>query len=199
MKRIGLTGGIATGKSTVAKFFSELGFFVIDADELAKKVVEKGTYGWKKVVETFGKEVLFPDGSINRRKLASIVFSNHNAKRRLEEIIHPLVKKEIEKIIKAFERGHPCDPVIIEVPLLYETEMHKKMDKTIVVYAPKNLQIERMMKRDKITYKEAEMRLKSQMDIEEKRRLADFVIDNSHSLEYTREQVKKLAEELKRL
>jgi len=127
------------------------------------------------------------------------VFSNHNAKRRLEEIIHPLVKKEIEKIIKAFEREHPCDPVIIEVPLLYETEMHKKMDKTIVVYAPKNLQIERMMKRDKITYKEAEMRLKSQMDIEEKRRLADFVIDNSHSLEYTREQVKKLAEELKRL
>ena len=199
LKRIGLTGGIATGKSTVAKIFSELGFFVINADELARKVVEKGTYGWKKVVETFGREILLPNGSIDRKKLGNIVFSNLEAKKKLERIIHPLVIDEMEKILKVFEKEHPCEPIIIEIPLLFEVGLHKKMDKTIVVYAPKNVQIERMMKRDGLTYQEAEMRLKNQMDIEEKRKLADYVVDNSSSLEYTKTQVEKLARELRKL
>ena len=185
-KIVYLTGGIATGKSTVAKFFKELGADVIDADEIAHKVIEKGTQAYSKIVKEFGKDILTPSGAIDRRKLGALVFKDKEKLRKLESIVHPeVLKKMADEIARS-----KSDIVIVEIPLIFE----KKMDlhPVVVVYAPREVQKSRLMRRDGLTEEEAEVRLSSQIDIDEKRKLADFVIDNSSDLTKTKEETKRL-------
>jgi len=196
-KVIGLTGSIATGKSTVSEIFKKYGIPVIDADKIARDVVKKGSYGLKKIVEEFGKDYLNADGSLNRRKLGDLIFSDKNAKKKLEEIIHPLVRKREAEMIKEIREKDKDIPIIVDVPLLIETGSYKYYDKIIVVYVPEDIQIERLIKRDNLSYEEALKRVKSQLSIEEKVKYADYVIDNSRSIEETEKQVIKILEKLK--
>jgi len=188
--KIGLTGGIATGKSSVLKIFEEEGIRTINVDEIARQITRKEEEGYRRVVEAFGKEILRENGEIDRKKLGKLVFSDEKKRKELEKILHPLIVERMRKLLEEFEREHPCEPVVIEVPLLFEVELDREMDITVVVYAPQEIQIERLMMRDGLTKEEAVKRLKSQIPIEEKRKLADVVIDNSKSPEETRKQVK---------
>lgn len=195
----GLTGGIASGKSTVARFFGKLGARVIDADELARKVVEPGTSGWHKVIETFGEAYITPHGELDRKRLAQLVFQDPQAKKRLEAVIHPRVLALREKITREILREDPQALIIFDVPLLIEAGLHRKVDRVIVVWIPRENQIQRLIERDKLTRQEAEKRLKSQMPLDEKLPFAHYVVDNSGSLEATEKQVKKICRELKTL
>lgn len=195
----GLTGGIASGKSTVARFFGKLGARVIDADELARKVVEPGTPGWREVIEAFGEEYVTPTGELDRKKLARLVFHDPKAKKRLESIIHPRVLALREEITREILREDPQALIIFDVPLLVEAGLHKKVDRVIVVWVPREIQIKRLVERDNLTRREAEKRLANQMPLDEKLPFAHYVVDNSGSLEATEEQVKKIYRELKAL
>ena len=189
--KIGLTGGIATGKSTVANIFKRFGIPVINSDEAAREVVVPGTEGYKKVVEAFGKEILLPNGEINRKKLAEIIFSNPEKKKKLEEILHPLIDKDIQQKLQVIEeQGQKL--VVLEVPLLFEKGWDKRMHYTVTVTAPLELQIERLTQRDKIDRKEALKRIKNQMPLEEKIKRSHFVIDNSQGPKELEEQVKRI-------
>jgi dephospho-CoA kinase len=184
--RVGLTGGIATGKSTVAVIFGQAGAKIIDADQIARNVVQKGLPAWQKVVAHFGPRVLMLDGQINRATLADVVFNDPIQKRYLNAIVHPYVHREIEELTQQFRKTKVHDVVVLDVPLLYEVGMDKDLDKVIVVYVPEEVQLDRLMKRDELSEQSARVRIQSQMPIEEKRRRADIVIDNSGSLETTR-------------
>jgi len=196
---VGLTGGIASGKSTVARFFSKLGAWVIDADELARKVVEPGTPGWREVIETFGEDYITPQGELDRKRLARLVFHDPKAKKRLESIIHPRVLALREKITRDILRKDPQALIIFDVPLLIEAGLHKRVDRVVVVWVPREIQIQRLIERDKLTRQEAEKRLENQMPLDEKLPFAHYVVDNSGSKEATEEQVKKIYEELRTL
>ncbi len=196
---VGLTGGIASGKSTVACFFGKLGCRVIDADELARKVVEPGTSGWHRIIETFGKEYLTSHGELDRRRLARLVFQDPKAKERLEAIVHPRVLSLRREITREILREDPKAIIIFDVPLLIEAGLQGSMDKVIVVWVPRETQIQRLIERDKLTRQEAEERLKNQMPLYEKLPFAHYVVDNSGLLEEAEEQVEKIYRELKTL
>ena len=190
MDVIGLTGGIASGKSTVAAMLRELGATVIDADEASRAVVEPGTPGLKAVVEAFGPDVL--DGErLDRWKLGSIIFADEAARRRLEAITHPLIRVWMaERQREAEERGE--ERVVLDIPLLYENGLDRGLEAVIVVYAPTEVEMERLMARNRLDRKEAARRLGTQMPIEEKKALAAYVIDNSGNREQTLEQVRRV-------
>ncbi|WP_461829828.1 dephospho-CoA kinase [Aquifex sp.] len=193
MKKVGLTGNIGCGKSTVARMFRELGAFVVDADKLIHSFYKKGHPVYKKVLEAFGEEILDKEGNVDRKKLAEIVFSDKEKLRKLEEITHRALYEELEKI----ERSLPPDALfIVEASLLVEKRSYKRFDKLVVVYAPYEVCKERALKRG-LSPEDFERRWRLQMPIEEKVKFADYVIDNSGSLEKTYEQVKKVYEELK--
>ncbi|WP_067932148.1 dephospho-CoA kinase [Alicyclobacillus kakegawensis] len=194
---VGLTGGIATGKSTVSNMLRELGAYVVDADVWARRVVEPGTDGWREVVEAFGPDVLRPDGSLNRAALAAIVFHDQEARRRLNAITHPRVRRGMRSESDAYLAEHPGHPVIWDVPLLFEGETRRMVQRTVVVYADEATQLARLMARNGYSQAEAEARIRAQMPIEEKRRLADYVIDNTGTLEHTREQVERVWKSLR--
>lgn len=181
-----LTGGIATGKTTVAKMFEELGAKVIDADEIAHNVIRKGEKAYYKIVEVFGTDILDSSGEIDRRKLGKIVFEDKEKLTIIESIIHPEV---LSKMVEEISRCH-SNFIVVEIPLIYEKKI--KVHPVIVVYASRNIQRERLRRRDNLPDEEIEARLNSQIDIEEKKRLADFVIDNSGDIQKTREQVEKI-------
>jgi dephospho-CoA kinase len=185
-----LTGGIATGKSTVAKIFSELGAYVIDADKIAHKVIMKGTRAYNKIVEIFGKDILDETGEIDRKKLGKIVFKDKNLLAKLEEITHPEVLSYMSQELADLK----SDIVIIEIPLIFEKKL--ELHPNVLVYAPRHIQKKRLIERDNISEEEAEMRISAQMDIEEKKKLADYVIDNSGSIEETKRQVKEILERI---
>src|SRR5919201_300264 len=194
MEVIGLTGGIASGKSTVASMLRELGATVIDADEAARAVVEPGTPGLRTVVEAFGPEVLDGD-RLDRARLGQLVFRDQAARRKLEAITHPLVRAWMaERQREAAERGEAR--VVLDIPLLFENGLDAAMKAVIVVYAPEELQVERLVDRNGLAEDEARRRLAAQLPIEEKRARATYVIDNSGSLEDTRAQTEKLWREL---
>ena len=193
----GLTGSIACGKTTVANFFKKYGAFVIDLDDIAKEVVKPGKVGLKSIINEFGKEYLNEFGELDRKKLADLIFKNHEAKEKLEKILHPLIFQQEKKIIYNFLNENPNSLIISDAALMIETGSYKRYNKLIVVYVPEKIQIERLIKRDGISYEEAVHRIKSQMPIEEKIKYADFIIDNSKSLDYTEQQVKKILMELK--
>jgi dephospho-CoA kinase len=185
---VGLTGGIASGKSTVTRFFAEIGARTIDLDALSRIVVESGRPARQEIVEHFGQKVLKPDGSLDRQKLGEIVFQDERSRRILEAIVHPRVLEEQERAVRVIRARDPRAVVVCDVPLLIEIGLHKKVDGVILVYIPESLQIQRLVERDGLTLDAAEKRLRSQMPIDRKRSYADFVIDNSGDLTDTRRQ-----------
>lgn len=193
----GLTGGIATGKSTVSAIFRKLGACIIDADKVAREVVEKGTPAWKEIKEFFGDGVLNPDGSVDRAKLGSIVFRDESKRKRLEGIVHPRVFEEIEKQIYEIKKETKDAIIILDIPLLIESGYQIKVDKVIVVYAGEKEQVSRLSK--KISAEDALKRIMSQMSIDEKKKFADYIIDNTGSVEETEAQCRKIFEEFKGL
>ncbi|MBF0509358.1 MAG: dephospho-CoA kinase [Deltaproteobacteria bacterium] len=196
---IGLTGGIATGKSTVAATFKKLGAYLIDMDEISREVVAVGKPARQDLVDYFGTGVLNSDGTLNRAALGRIVFNNQEKRLVLESIIHPRVVAEEAARLACIKQNDPAALVIVDVPLLIELGIHQRMDKTVVVYAPREIQLKRILNRDGLSREEAEQRLAAQMDIEKKLSYADYVIDNSETQEQTEAQTKRLFLELKSL
>ncbi|MBU5673945.1 dephospho-CoA kinase [Paenibacillus brevis] len=186
---IGLTGGIATGKSTVSQMLVARGAALIDADVVARRIMEPGHPVLAKVVERFGETVLLADGRLNRKRLGEIVFANSLERKALEAITHPAIRREMKAELDVLEQENPERLVVADIPLLYESGLEKLYEKIMVVYVPRTLQLERLMQRDALTREQAELRLAAQMDIEEKRRRADILIDNSRSYEETESQI----------
>lgn len=189
MRLIGLTGGIATGKSTVATELKARGAAVIDADLLAREVVEPGRPALSDIVEMFGQEMLQSDGSLDRPRLAALVFADENARHDLERITHPRVR---DLMMRRIGEAIAADPelVVAEVPLLFETRSVDLYEGVMVAYAPPDVQIARVMARDGIDEHAARQRLAAQMPIDEKRDRATWVIDNSGPVDATRRQVR---------
>ncbi|QXN87807.1 dephospho-CoA kinase [Tetragenococcus halophilus] len=184
---LGITGSIATGKSTVVNIFKQYGFSVVDADIIAREVVEPNTAGLKKVVETFGSSVLCSDGSLNRKQLGQIIFSDTKKRQALNALLAPFLQ---EAIIEQIKRASAAASLVIaDIPLLYEAGYDKYMDQVAVVYIPEDLQVQRLMKRDRITKKEAQKKVASQLSIEEKKKRADIIFDNQESLSSIRQQI----------
>jgi dephospho-CoA kinase len=173
---VGLTGGIATGKSTVASMFRQCGAVVIDADQLAQDAVKPGKSAWRAIVKRFGRGILNPDRTINRRALGAIVFADRAKLRRLERIIHPRVAREQGRLTNEAFRKDPNAIVIYDVPLLFEAGIDKRVDKIIVVTVNQNTQIARLKKRNRLTRIEAVRRIHNQLALAEKVRRADFVL-----------------------
>lgn len=194
---MGLTGGVATGKTSVARIFMELGARVVDADELARSSVEPGTETFKRILQEFGENILGSDGKLDRRKIRQIIFSDERKKKKLEEIIHPVIGKMLMDSIER-EREKGTEILILDIPLLFENNMQIWIRPVILVYTDLATQKERLMERDGISEKEAEDMIKGQMPMEEKKKLADFIIDNNKDLNYTKNQVKIIWEELKK-
>ncbi len=193
---VGLTGGIASGKSTVSRMFEQAGIPVICSDELAREVVRPGSPGLAEIRRIFGNDVLDDEGGLVREAMARLVFQDQSQRKLLESIIHPRVEEEQIKRLKALERkGHSV--VVIDVPLLYEVGWERFVDLVVVVYAPRQVQEERLLNRDGMSSDDARSRLDAQMSIDEKRRLADRLVDNGNTLEHTRRQVATIIEELK--
>lgn len=184
----GLTGGIASGKSTVAGFLSDAGARIIDADLLARQAVEPGTPAHAAIVSFFGPAILRPDGAIDRKRLGEIIFNDPQKKNRLEAIVHPLVRERSAQMIAQIEAQGLDTVVLLEIPLLFEAGMEKGLAEVIVVYVPETIQLERLMRRDGLDESAALARIRAQMPIKEKRSRASLVIDNSGSLAASRRQ-----------
>ena len=182
MRVIGLTGGIASGKSTVAAMLKEYGFPVIDADQLARDAVLPGTSGLRQIVSAFGSEVMKEDGSLDRTVLGEKVFSDPSARKVLESILHPAIKELAQKCLEQLRReGVPV--VFYMAPLLIEAGVTDRVDEIWIVYVSREIQLERVRKRDAISREDAEKRLAAQMPMDEKRGYGRVVIDNSGDLE----------------
>jgi dephospho-CoA kinase len=188
---LGLTGGIATGKSTVSAMLRERGIPVIDADLIAREVVEPGKPAYEAIVAHFGKGILLPDGQLNRKKLGEIVFSDETERQKLNAIVHPEVRRVMREQAEQAERDG-AKIVFLDIPLLFESKLQHMVDKIVVVYAPASMQLSRMMERDELDEEQARKRLRAQMPIEQKKRLADFLIDNTGTREETERQVEQL-------
>ncbi|AKG04154.1 dephospho-CoA kinase [Salimicrobium jeotgali] len=191
---IGLTGSIATGKSTVSRMFAEWDIPVIDADKLSREVVEPGEAAYEKIVDFFGDEVLLHTGEIDRPALGKIIFGDEEKRKRLNAIVHPEVRKRmIEKREYYKERGE--NAVVLDIPLLYESGLTDYVNRTMVVFVDEEIQLQRLMDRDGSAREDANERIASQISIKEKARMADAVIDNNGSVEETKIQVRKQLEE----
>ncbi|HYH03372.1 MAG TPA: dephospho-CoA kinase [Bacillota bacterium] len=177
MKIIGITGGIASGKSTVAQIIREMGYRVLDADQLARQVVEPGRPAYQEVIRTFGSEVLSPDGTLDRKKLAGIVFRDAEQRIKLEQIIHPAVKAAIRQEQERLLQSNG-QVLFVEVPLLYEAGWEDFFDAVWVVSVTPKLQQERLLERDRLTPEEVMQRLAAQWPLSQKIKLADLVIEN---------------------
>ena len=198
MQVIGLTGGIASGKSTVSRILKNAGAVIIDADRIARDVVKKGLPAYQEIIDTFGDNVLLADGEIDRAVLGDIIFNDPQKKQLLNRIVHPYVSKETNLQLKHIEKTHPNTIVILDIPLLMEAQMHRDLSEVIVVYVPEHTQIKRLMRRDGISEADARARVRSQMPIEEKKDLATIVIDNSGTRENTRKQTLDIFQRLKK-
>jgi dephospho-CoA kinase len=185
MMVIGLTGGIASGKSTVAKTLAELGALIIDGDETAHHLMEPDQAAWKEIVQAFGREILNPDMTINRQKLGAIVFEDDVRLEVLNRISHPLILESFKNQILQIKNSQPEAVVIMDVPLLYEAHMDQLCDQVWVVWVDRETQIKRLMERNNFAREEVLKRIESQMDLDEKAKRADVVIDNSNSFEDT--------------
>lgn len=194
----GLTGGIASGKSTVSAFFSDAGARVIDADKIAREVVKKGTPAFHEILSFFGQTILLPGGEIDRLRLGDIIFNDPAKKARLDAIVHPRVFERSAQLIARIAARAPDSVVIMDIPLLLEAGMERDLAEVIVVYVPENLQLERLMNRDGIGQRAAMARIRSQMPIEEKRKRATIVIDNSGDMDQTRQVALAVFDRLKK-
>ena len=191
---IGLTGGIVSGKSTVALMFKDLGAKIVDADKLGHSVILPHEPAWEKIVKIFGKDVLQNDLTIDREKLGKIVFANQSLLKKLNDITHPEITKIIKKEIDSLKNKtyNQKKILIIDAALIYEAKIDRLMDKIIVVYIDEDEQIKRLIERNNLSKDEALQRIKSQMPMKEKVKMADYVIDNSNSLDKTKKQVEKI-------
>ena len=188
MLRVGLTGSIAVGKSFVTSVFAELGCRVLDADKTAREVVMPGAAGLEAVVEEFGEEVLTSDGTLDRARMASIVFADEEKRLRLNYLLHPFIIARQDEILREWESEDPKGIAIVDAALMIESGGYKRFDKLIVVHCRPEVQLERLVLRDKLTLAEAQRRIASQMPQEEKQRYADYLIDTSDGFEPTRER-----------
>ena len=194
MLKVGLTGSISVGKSFVVSVFRDLGCVTFDADKIAHTVMEPGREAFDDIVSEFGPVVLGEDGSIDRAKLGAIVFADSQRRSRLNEIVHPRVIVEQNRLLAEVEQANPHGIVIVDAALMIESGGYKRFDKLIVVFCSRETQIERLMKRNNIAREEAELRVAAQMPSEEKRRYADYEIDTSRTQEETRARVREVYE-----
>ena len=189
MKLVGLTGGIASGKSAVAKILARLGAAIVDADVLSREVVAPGHDGWKEIVATFGSEVLQADQNLDRQKLRTLIFNNPDARKQLEAIIHPRVRALAERRIREHgEAGYAV--VVYEVPLLFEGNLQEWLRPVILVACNVDIQRQRLQQRDGLDAAAAQKHIDAQMSLEDKRKLADYVIENDGSLADLESQVR---------
>ncbi|WP_430606255.1 dephospho-CoA kinase [Enterococcus sp. AZ170] len=184
---LGLTGGIATGKSTVVNVFKNLGFPIVDADIIAREVVEPGSIGLAEIVSVFGTNIINSDGSLNRKKLGVLIFSDAQKRKILNKILSPCIKERILAEIES--KKDKASLIIVDIPLLYEGGYDKFVDQVAVVYIPEKLQLLRLMKRDHLSENEALQRIQSQLSIEEKKKNADIVFDNQENIEKTKKLI----------
>lgn len=191
MKIIGLTGGIASGKSTVTRTLLDLGAIIIDSDELAHNIMKPYKPAWKDIVKIFGTEILNHDETINRDRLGQIVFNDPDKLRELNQITHWRIAERYKEDLRIIRKEKPEAIVVMEIPLLYETHAERICDEVWVVWVDRETQMERLMQRDGISREDAIKRIEAQMDLDEKARLADVVIDNRHSIEETNETATK--------
>ncbi|HPF44691.1 MAG TPA: dephospho-CoA kinase [Syntrophomonadaceae bacterium] len=185
MKIIGLTGGIASGKSTVTKTLEKLGAIIIDSDELAHSIMQPYKPAWNDIVKLFGTEILNSDETINRDLLGQIVFNDAKKLKELNQITHWRIAERYKEDLRVIKKENPNAIVVMEIPLLYETHAERICDEVWVVWVDRETQIERLMKRDNISQEDAIKRIEAQMDLDEKASMADVVIDNRHSIETT--------------
>ena len=198
MLRVGLTGSIAVGKSFVVSVFEELGCRVLDADLTAREVVMPGTAGLKAVTEAFGEEVLNADGTLNRKQLGALVFADESQRQRLNHILHPFIIARQDEILNEWAKEDPEGIAIVDAALMIESGGYRRFDKLIVVHCRPEVQLERLMLRDKLSRDEAQRRIDSQMPQEEKQKFADYLIDTSDGFDLTREQTVKVYNNLVR-
>ena len=187
MRVLGLTGGIGSGKSMVARMFAQLGADVIDADQLAREVVEPGQPALEEIATAFGPDILLPDGRLNRSKLAGIIFADPDARARLNAITHPRIRERMAAKVAARRSGSGV--LLVDIPLLYESDRTTGWEAVIVVWVDSKTQLRRLIERDGLSEHEARQRIAAQMPLDEKRARAELVIDNSGSRENTRRQV----------
>jgi dephospho-CoA kinase len=189
---VGLTGGIATGKSTVSNMLRGLGAEIIDADQLARQVVEPGQPAWREIVEEFGRDVLTPDGTLDRKKLGAIVFANPEQRKRLEAITHPAIRARVKARVDELAARGFAGIVFYDAAILIEALGHQDMDRIVVVMTDEATQVARLRGRDGTDDAEGRRKIASQMPLAEKAKLADYVIDNSGDREATAEQVRRV-------
>jgi dephospho-CoA kinase len=196
VKWFGLTGGIASGKSTVAAILRRLGAAVINADELSREVVQPGQAAWKEIIETFGSDILQEDRSLDRKKLRKLVFHDSQARKKLEAIIHPRVRSLAEQRMRELAAAG-TSIIVYEVPLLFEGQIHLWLRPVILVACDLATQKQRLQQRDQLTDIEAQQHLDAQMALEDKRKLADYVIENTGSLEDLERQVRTVLQKIR--
>ena len=196
MKIVGLTGGISSGKSTVSSYLKQLKIPVIDADEVARNVVEPNSQGAREIRKTFGSDVFEEDESLNRQKLGSLIFSNAENRQKLDELLQPLIKIMIlDEIEEYHQKGETM--IVLDLPLLFEKQYEELCEEIIVVYIPRKLQLERLIKRNQYTKQEALSRIDSQLSIEEKRKRATVLLDNQGTIQQLYHQVEQWLVETK--
>lgn len=198
MLKVGLTGGIACGKSHILREFHKLGVYTIDADEIAHSAILPHRSAYQKILDTFGKEVLAPDDTIDRKKLGQVIFSNEQARHMLNEIVHPRVRQEEARLTSDFEAEEdPKSPIImVDAALMVETGSYRKYDFIVVAYCHPKIQLRRLMSREGLSKEKALQRISSQMPLIDKIKYADYIIENSSRLSETNEQVKHVFIEL---
>lgn len=195
---IALTGGIASGKSTVARMFEDLGYYVIDADQVGHEIIQPQAPAWYDIIQYFSKEYLNDDGTINREKLGALVFAQADKRKLLNQITHPRIIAHIREIIARKRQEGYTWPIMVDAALVIEESGYQRFDKLIVVYVDEVTQRARIRARDGFSEEEITRRLSSQMPLSEKAKLADYVIDNSGTIEETRRQVLAVHEQLQK-
>jgi dephospho-CoA kinase len=196
MLRVGLTGSIGVGKSFVTSVFVELGCRVLDADQTAREVVMPGTPGLKALVEAFGEDILTTDGMLDRKRLGALIFADQSKRELLNHILHPFIIARQDEILNGWEAEDPKGIGIVDAALMIESGGYKRFDKLIVVHCRPEVQLERLMLRDKLSRDEALRRINSQMPQEEKQKYADYLIDTSDGFELTRSRTLEIYNQL---
>src|SRR5689334_5383148 len=199
MLRVGMTGSIGVGKSFVASIFIELGCHVLDADLTAREMVMPGTPGLKALTEAFGEEILNTDGTLDRKRLGALIFADENQRQRLNYLLHPFIIARQDEILREWELADPEGISIVDAALMIESGGYKRFDKLIVVHCRPEVQLERLMLRDKLSRDEALRRINSQMPQEEKQKFADYLIDTSDGFELTRSRSVEIYNQLIRV
>lgn len=196
---VGLTGGVASGKTAISQVLKAEGAYIIDADQIARELVQPQKPAWSELIGAFGKEILQEDGSIHRKKLADKVFADPKKRKLLNQILHPRIKEEMDRRTKEIGQKDPQAIVVIDAPLIIELGNQRDMDKLIVVASTQTQQIKRLKERDGVSPEAALRIISSQMPVEEKIKLADYVIRNEGSIEEAKKRAKEVFKELRKV